>query len=247
MFQSLVSRIVFKNNYKIHESGTADGIHDSGFCTNLMLCLLCDNSAVIFYVDPKSDKEYFHCDHCDLRFLNPKFRLEAEAEKARYQAHTIDVLDVGHQRFVMPMVETVLKKITPRQKGLDFGSGPDSVLSYLLTSRGFQIEQYDPYFNPKTECINKIYDYILATEVIEHFYNPAQEFIKLNQMLQAKGALGIMTLFFHDQIDFSSWHYRNDATHVCFYSKKSIQWIADTYQFEKVEFIDSRTIWMVKP
>jgi 2-polyprenyl-3-methyl-5-hydroxy-6-metoxy-1,4-benzoquinol methylase len=66
--------------------------------------------------------------------------------------------------------------------------------------------------------------------VIEHFRQPNQELHKLFALLKPKGILGIMTKLVIDADAFSRWHYKNDLTHVSFFSRDTLQWLAIKYQ-----------------
>jgi len=50
--------------------------------------------------------------------------------------------------------------------------------------------------------------------------------------LKHGGILGIMTKLAPDQDAFSSWHYKNDPTHVCFFSQFTFKWLADQWGAE---------------
>ena len=45
-----------------------------------------------------------------------------------------------------------------------------------------------------------------------------------------------MTKLVIDAEAFSRWHYKNDLTHVSFFSKTTMQWLAETYHCE-LEFV----------
>ena len=47
--------------------------------------------------------------------------------------------------------------------------------------------------------------------------------------------LGIMTKL-TDGVDFINWGYRNDDTHICFYSKKTFLWVAEKFDLN-IEFL----------
>jgi hypothetical protein len=203
-------------------------------------CLLCDSSQTskleFFPVKKIPPSLYYHCKECDLRFLSPHLRLNALEEKARYQEHNNDIHDPRYQGFVSPLISHVLKKIPPPSLGLDFGAGPGPVVFHLLSQHGFQMDKYDPFFFPEEECLQRKYYFICASEVIEHFFKPREEFIRLKSLLQKGGFLALMTSLYDDSIDFESWYYRRDPTHACFYSKKTFQWIEKYFSFSQLDF-----------
>ncbi len=204
------------------------------FCT---LCLSLELKPLeIFDGHYKKNILYFHCQNCDLIFLDQHFRMDTISEFDRYQMHENDFLDSGYQAFVSPLVEQVAKKIPLPAVGLDFGSGPDSAAGFLLRERSYKIEKYDPYYHPNESVLENQYDFLMACEVVEHFFTPAQEFERLRAFLKEKGSLFIMTSLWDSETDFSSWYYRRDLTHVSFYSKKSFEYIQRRFQFQVLAF-----------
>ncbi len=209
-----------------------------------MKCLLCESHSAIFFFDQKTSWEYFHCRNCDLRFLDPKNRLGKEEEKRRYQLHQNDVNDSGYQNFVTPLLKIIKEKIDPDSLILDYGCGDGPVLTHLLKAEGFSnITLFDLYFKNSPEALDKKYDLIFSTEVIEHFYNPAEEFFRLKNLLRDGGQLAVMTLFYSEEINFAAWPYRKDFTHVCFYSRKTCQWINSHFKFNFFTQFGDRIGW----
>ncbi|MBC7465424.1 MAG: class I SAM-dependent methyltransferase [Bdellovibrio sp.] len=169
---------------------------------------------------------YWRCESCALIFLDPSERLDTAKEKARYEKHENNVLDQGYQQFVNPLYQAVTKSQSPEDKGLDYGSGPDSAISHLLKLEKYNILKYDPYFCDEPQILTaNTYDYIIVCEVAEHFYDPKSEFEKLKSYLKPGGHLFVMTSLMTDQIDFATWSYRRDVTHVCFYSAPTCDFI----------------------
>ncbi|MDO8898473.1 MAG: class I SAM-dependent methyltransferase, partial [Bacteroidales bacterium] len=98
---------------------------------------------------------------------------------------------------------------------------------------------------PSKEVLASKYDFITCTEVIEHFYNPLQEFKKLHEMLLPGGKLFCMTNIYSSEINFSKWHYKNDMTHVFIYAAKTLALIAETIGFKDIT-IDDKLITFTK-
>ena len=78
------------------------------------------------------------------------------------------------------------------------------------------------------------YEYIACCEVIEHFYHPYKEFKNLRNMLKENGALYCQTNIYKENINFKDWYYKNDPTHVFFYTEKSIYWIKENFAFSDI-------------
>lgn len=164
-----------------------------------------------------------------------------QEEKEFYQTHNNDILDKRYQLFVSPITLYIFSHFSPQAVGLDFGAGTGPVISYLLQQKGFNVLQYDPFFHPNTELLEKKYDFIVCCEVIEHFHNPRKEFALLRKMLNPNGNLVCMTQLYDQTINFRNWYYKNDQTHVFFYRENTIQWIRDNFSFSEYK-IDSRLL-----
>ena len=80
---------------------------------------------------------------------------------------------------------------------------------------------------------------------IRDSFNPALVIFDLNKILKKDGWLGIMTNFYDENIDFASWYYRKDPTHVAFYSKETFRNIASTMSWT-LEFPDNNIVLFKK-
>ncbi|EMY71014.1 class I SAM-dependent methyltransferase [Leptospira vanthielii] len=170
--------------------------------------------------------------------MDPKFWPNKEAEKLRYTEHNNDVDDIRYQSFLKPIVDMVIANQKSTDKGLDYGAGPGPVVQYLLEQVDFKIKLYDPFFHNYPENLKQTYDYIILTEVVEHFHSPKKEFHKLSHLLKPGGSLYILTHPYDDSINFESWYYKNDRTHTFFYTAKAFGWIRDNYGFQNLEIKD---------
>ncbi|PJZ83887.1 methyltransferase [Leptospira harrisiae] len=170
--------------------------------------------------------------------MDPKFWPNQEEEKQRYLEHNNDVKDIRYQNFLKPIVEKVLLNQKSTDRGLDYGAGPGPVVQYLLNEAGYPIHLYDPFFHNDPEKIKQSYDYIILTEVVEHFHFPKNEFQTLYNLLNPNGSLYILTHPYDDDIDFEKWYYKNDQTHTFFYTKESFVWILNHYGFKNLEIED---------
>lgn len=177
--------------------------------------------------------------------MDPKFWPSRDEEKSRYMEHNNDVSDIGYQNFLKPIVSKVLEYQIPSDEGLDYGAGPGPVVQHLLERAGYQIKLYDPFFHNHPENLQKLYDYIILTEVVEHFHSPNLEFQKLTNLLKEGGILYILTHSYDDSIDFESWYYKNDRTHTFFYTAEAFEWICNYFGFQNLE-IKNRIIQLKK-
>jgi 2-polyprenyl-3-methyl-5-hydroxy-6-metoxy-1,4-benzoquinol methylase len=113
---------------------------------------------------------------------------------------------------------------------LDFGCGPGPALATMFKEAGFDVSIYDAFFAPDTSVLKLAYfDAITTTEVVEHLHHPAEIFDNLVSYLAPHGVLGIMTKTVIDAERFANWHYKNDQTHVCFYSAATFDYLAEKY------------------
>ncbi len=188
---------------------------------------------------------YYKCNNCSSIFLSSDCRLDEGDEKARYLQHNNDINDERYRNFVSPITNYIFKKYTRNSLGLDFGSGTGPVISCILSENGYNINQYDPYFYPDNTVLSKNYDYIVCCEVIEHFYNPKHEFTKLYDSIKINGEIICKTDLFNKYTDFNKWHYKNDPTHVFFYSDKTFSWIKNYFGFTRID-IEDRLIVLEK-
>ena len=207
-------------------------------------CPLCgDADSCSFFVD--QFRRYRRCRTCDLVFVPPKYWLSTKAEKETYDQHENSVEDPGYRSFLSRLSTPLLEKLEPGQHGLDFGCGPGPALSALLAEYGLRVDLYDPFYYNEPAVFSKTYDFICATEVIEHLRNPGKEISSLFMMLKPGGWMGIMTKLVKDQAAFSQWHYIRDLTHICFYSRSTFSFIARRFH-ARIEFIGSDVILMKK-
>jgi hypothetical protein len=158
----------------------------------------------------------------------------AAAERAHYGTHENDPSDPGYRSFLSRLADPLAERLPPGAEGLDYGSGPGPTLSVMLEERGFAVRLYDPFFAPDAMALERSYHFITATEVVEHFFHPRQEFDRLHGMLRPGGWLGIMTEVFREERDFATWRYARDPTHVCFYAPETMAWIARHYGWSAV-------------
>ncbi len=171
-------------------------------------------------------RDYWRCEDCALRFLDPAQRPDPHAERAQYLLHQNVVGDAGYRRFLSRLAVPLLQRLDGACEGLDYGCGPGPALAAMLGEAGHQVALYDPLFHADHGALARRYDFVTCTEVAEHFHDPAREFTRLDGLLRPGGWLAIMTCFQTDDADFANWHYRRDPTHVVFYRAATFEWLA---------------------
>lgn len=188
-------------------------------------CPLCDGiGAIDFHIDLR--RPYLQCGNCLLVFVPPGYHLDAAAEKAEYDLHQNRVDDPRYRRFLARLAEPLAARLPPGASGLDFGCGPGPALATMLRERGFRVALYDPFYHPDPAALRGPLDFICATEVVEHLARPGAELARLWQLLRPCGWLGVMTKLVLDREAFSRWHYKNDPSHICFFSEDTWRWWA---------------------
>ncbi len=204
-------------------------------------CPLCDsNQTELFHQD--TARPYFTCQSCYLVFVPKAFHLSPELERAEYDKHQNDPDDEGYQKFLGRTVRPLLKQLSEKSQGLDFGCGPGPCISQMLKNHRIKVTNYDPYYFNQPKILDIQYDFITMTEVIEHVSTPQTVLTSLKKALKTNGILAIMTKRVISQQAFSHWHYKNDPTHICFYSTTTFEWIAAQYDWE-LEIIDKDVVF----
>ncbi len=219
------------------EAGERESKKRNAKKNKLERCLLCGE--VSFFFALYRDIEYCRCGNCQAIFMAPRFLPSPEREKKRYEKHNNDINDPRYQEFVSPVVNEVTKNFGSDSRGLDFGAGTGPVAANLLEKKGYKLELYDPFFRNDGSVLKKKYDYIICSEVIEHFHKPAREFGLMRSLLNPGGSLICMTTIYREYIDFLTWRYKDDETHVIFYHTGSLKWIKNNFSFASLDICDN--------
>ena len=208
------------------------------------LCPLCGRKdAGPFFED--ADRAYLRCGSCELVFVPRRYWLSAEEERAVYDLHENELEDPGYRRFLSRLSRPLLARLGSNQKGLDFGCGPGPALAAMLEEHGHRVDLYDPFYHNNPEVFQNRYDFICATEVVEHLHQPGKEFAALLKLLKPGGWLGIMTKLVIDAPAFRRWHYIRDTTHICFFSRSTFEYLARRFEAE-LDFVADDAILLRK-
>ena len=208
-------------------------------------CPLCNSGDCIsFHADRR--RTYFRCVDCRFVFVPREYHLSSAAEKAEYDLHENSPADQGYRRFLSRLFEPLSARLEPRSCGLDFGSGPGPTLSVMFEEAGHSMAIYDQFYASDERPLGVEYDFVTCTEVVEHFRNPREDLDRLWSCVRPGGLLGVMTKLVIDAAAFSNWHYKNDQTHVGFFSPETFQWLAAKWSAE-LEFIGRDVMIFSKP
>ena len=188
-------------------------------------CPLCKTGNVCGFFQDKR-RSYMQCRVCGLVFVpSPQF-ISREEEKKRYDLHQNSPQDPGYRCFLSRLFAPLQQCLAPGSFGLDFGSGPEPTLSLMFEEAGHSMTLFDQFYEPVPSVLEKQYDFITAAEVVEHLRDPEKELERMWACLKPGGRLGIMTRSVVGRDVFPRWHYKNDLTHVCFFSPSTFTWLA---------------------
>ena len=195
----------------------------------MQACPLCEQASPRLAEDRR--RVYYQCLRCDLIFAGRFSRLDPAIEKARYDKHHNDPADPRYRRFLNRLAQPLLERLGPARHGLDYGCGPAPALSLMLEEAGMVMAVYDPYYAPERRVLETRYDFVTCSEVVEHFWSPAEDWARLAALVKPGGWLAVMTSLVPDGKNFLQWRYKDDLTHVSFYSAATMDWLAARFGF----------------
>jgi hypothetical protein len=199
-----------------------------------MKCSLCNATGCIALLKDRRRTFYF-CKACELLFVPAEEHISLEDEKKRYDLHDNSSGNRGYVQFLEEIVGVIEERQSADQKVLDFGSGKNAVLCGLLQRKGFSVDFYDPLYALGKECLSKKYDILVLCEVIEHMRNLKDEIRIIKKMLDKSGKIIVRTNIYPSREEFRAWWYKEDMTHINFFSRKSIELFALKIGFKLVE------------
>ncbi|MCF7927077.1 MAG: class I SAM-dependent methyltransferase, partial [Candidatus Izimaplasma sp.] len=209
-------------------------------------CKICKSKTISFN-DEKHNVGYTLCETCEFIAKKSTHYVSKEAEKKQYDRHDNTFESTGYVKMFEDLIRDFVVPLKNIETVLEFGSGPGPVLYELLKRQGFDVNKFDPFYNPDETYKQKSYDLITSTEVAEHFHNPMSEFRHIVSLLNPGGYLLLMTKFHKNDIThFLNWWYRRDVTHVSFYSVKTFEVIAQKLNLEIVKHNSKNIILLRK-
>ena len=211
-----------------------------------MRCSLCNSDETeIWTADGKS---YRSCSSCGLVQALPEFFPDRVKEKERYLHHNNTLENKGYVKYLEDFIASAISPFVKRgSRILDFGCGPVPVLTSLLEKKGYDAVPFDPYFYPGKEWKKESFDSVVSVEVFEHLKNPLNAVEEISQVLLNSGILTVRTLLHNgNRSSFGRWWYRQDFTHITFYSEKTFDYIAEISGFEILEIKNGCEIILAK-
>lgn len=186
-----------------------------------MECNLC-NSLLI------DENRFLKCPNCFLK-IKKNFPFEIE-EKERYLAHQYDD---NYKEYMIKLLNWIN---FDDKDVLDYGCGQHPILKEAFPLGNFV--NYDYYFYPSKGYLNIKYDIILLVEVIEHIKDVKGTLEEIISLLKPDGRIYIHTKMYDDSINFESWWYQRDITHISFFNIKTFEFIANKYNLKLEEIND---------
>lgn len=203
---------------------------------NNLQCPLCLKTDVEKTAFSFKIRHYYFCRNCNLVFADRLTLPDEKDEKKRYKFHQNSEKDDGYLNFLEKAITPMLAQINQDDVGLDYGCGPSKTTSELLARKNILCDVYDPFFFPQIP--GKTYDFIISTEVFEHFHQPDVDIKRMVSLIKTGGHLAVMTEFWHDMDKFADWYYIRDYTHVSFYNLETMKHIEKSYSL-KMKYTDS--------
>jgi len=171
-------------------------------------------------------RDFLRCGQCHLVFVPAAFFLSLQDERACYDHHQNCPHDLRYRKFLSRLAEPLIERLTPGARGMDFGSGPGPTLSLMMAEAGHPTQIFDPYYHCDQAVWQDQYDFVTASEVVEHLHAPRADLKRCWDVLRPGGILAVMTKRVIENTEFASWHYKNDPTHVVFFSDETFRWVA---------------------
>jgi SAM-dependent methyltransferase len=138
--------------------------------------------------------------------------------------HRNDPSDPGYAGVLDAFLDSALSPFAPAPASIiDYGCGPVPALAGRARERGYRAAAWDPLFASSERNRTGLFDAALLHEVIEHCFEPSAALADAASLLKPGGILAVSTLFKPESPEsFLRWWYREDPTHVCFFSRKSL-------------------------
>jgi len=197
-------------------------------------CLIC-NHKTEEYRDIQLNIKTYKCPNCSYIFKDTDLFAPLSEQKNRYDLHQNDPDDEGYRAYFQSFLDYVLPLTTNVKTALDFGCGKSSLLSNMMIENGIDSNYYDPIYHPDKSTLDSRCDLITSVEVFEHLHDPVDVFGKLLLQLNDGGYLAIRTEFAPSEMsEYFSWYYRQDPTHIGFFSRSVFEYLAERFGCEYV-------------
>lgn len=198
-------------------------------------CILCEDVSVTHLgqkrILNKYDVNYFQCRKCGLIFTEKPYWLQEAYSSAICMTDTGAVeRNLQCAEGVSFIVKRYYKKIG---KVLDYGGGY-GIFVRLMRDRGYDFCWYDKFAEPLMcrgfEWNNEKVSLITSFECFEHMDSPAED---IERMFSISNNIIFSTDLYSDGFEVKGdkwWYYCFEhGQHIAFYSKKTLEYLADKY------------------
>lgn len=209
-------------------------------------CPLCGGHGPFRPLDDRWGRHHFLCPDCLLIFTARDGLPSPDRAAARYALHRNGPDDSGYVSFLRRAVDAARPHLAGIRRALDYGCGPGPALQVPLADLGIACDGWDPCFFPDPPPLDR-YPAVFATEVVEHFLDPAADWEAMLARVAPGGLLVVMTGFWTDADAFPAWSYANDFTHVAFLHASTPDWIARRHALLRLPSPDSRVLLFRTP
>ncbi len=209
-----------------------------------MKCRLCQSESCSPFCSDKS-RSYIRCNDCQLIFVPPEAFITADEEKKRYALHDNTPDNIEYVHYLKNVAEELHRIPLTSPKVLDYGSGPEKVLTDILLKKGVDCTAFDPLYDIVFEIENNIFDIVILCEVVEHMRDIRKEAALIKTILKPQGYVMIRTELFREGVDFVNWWYLRDPTHINFFSKASMQRFGEKLG-RKIFYSNDKNIFILK-
>ncbi len=202
-------------------------------------CLLCGTtcSDVWHHKTLKNGepRDFIRCPTCEFIFVPPTQHLSLSEQKEFYNHHQNSPEQFGYVQHLKSLTGPLLPFLKQTDRGLDYGSGPGPTLHTIFAKENITVQNYDPLYATHPHLLECQYDFVVSTEVVEHFTTPQTDWLRLHNLIKPNGILGVMTQFQPEPLTektFADWWYHRDVTHIGFYNPKTFVWLAQNLGFK---------------
>lgn len=208
-------------------------------------CPLCGGGGPFRTLSDRWHRHHRLCPGCRLLFTARAELPTPEEARARYALHENGPEDAGYVAFLSRATAAAapflaaMAAADPGARALDYGCGPGPALHVPLADFGIPCDRWDPCFFPNPPPLER-YPAVFATEVVEHFREPARDWERMLARVAPGGLLVVMTSLWTDEAAFPGWSYANDATHVAFHHAATLDWIARHWSLARLPSPDPR-------
>jgi hypothetical protein len=193
-----------------------------------------------------SRRSFFHCPQCELIGVPVAEHLSRDEEKRRYSHHKNQLDNVQYCRYCEGIADEICKIELKNPALLDFGSGPNFVLTRVLRQRGFQCDPYDPVYELGMDACSRVFDLIILCETIEHLRDLNEEVRLLKQMSKPGGYIFIHTQLYEAKESVPKWWYAVDETHINFFNHHSLNCLASLLQ-RRIFYTINKEVFVLNP